>query len=662
MPNVAMVYPEYRTPTFWSFREALKIVKKSANMPPYGLISIAGMLPENFQVSLFDENIRPVTDKDLANADLVMASAMIVQKDSLQDLIHRCNRLGKPIMVGGPIINTCFEDVRDADHYYIGEAEYGFASFIADYLAHSAKKAYGHVVDEIKAERIRAHFGGDVSLIVGERPALNTLPLPRFDLLDHDQYGSMAVQFSRGCPVGCDFCDIWTQYGKRPRTKPVARLIAELDAIRKCGFSGALFIVDDNFIGNKKAVKSELLPELIQWQAAAGYPFRFFTEATITLADDAELLTLMHDAGFDMVFCGIETPDEASLLQANKALNTDRRTHNTAAKLLAQIETVQRAGIEVSTGLILGFDGEPANIDTLMADFIQKAKIPMAMAGLLTALPETDLEKRLAREGRMRGKSAGNNTHGFDMNFEPKRPEADIVASYKRLLSELYDKKLAHYFERCNGLLDRLARHPAVRQKLSFGKLAAVLRSIVKIAPKSYGLNYLKFLARRFIKNRHTFAEAVALGIKGHHLAHITHCAIETHDASAYCDQVLKQLEQYFASVVESYNQGKASVVQSYNEGKASVVESYNQRKASVVESYNQGKASVVESYQQGKARLEEACAKKAAAFRDVKKRIRKLSKASREAARLRYDEFVREVTERFAPIEQLMAHSNTGF
>ncbi|MCK6557449.1 radical SAM protein, partial [Candidatus Binatia bacterium] len=289
---------------------------------------------------------------------------------------------------------------------------------MADWSAGCARRAYGHVTDEKKAARIRAHFAGDVSLIVGERPALAQTTVPRFDLLDHRRYGSMAVQISRGCPVGCEFCDIWTQYGRKPRLKGVSRLLAELDAIRAVGFEGALFVVDDNFIGNKKAVIGEVLPALVQWQRTYGYPFRLYTEATISMADDDELLALMHEAGFDMVFVGIETPHEASLVETHKILNTDFRAHNTPAKLLAQIEKIQSAGMEICTGLIVGFDNEPADIDRIMADFIREARIPLAMAGLLNALPETELEARLAREGRLRAKSVGNNTHAFEMNFE----------------------------------------------------------------------------------------------------------------------------------------------------------------------------------------------------------------------------------------------------
>lgn len=609
--NIAMVYPEYRTPTFWSFREALKIVNKRANMPPYGLISIAGMLPENFHVKLYDENIRPIRDHELVQADLVMASAMIVQKDSLLDLIARCNKFGKPIIVGGPLINTGFDDIPNADHYFIGEAEQGLSQFIADFQAGKAKKAYGHVVDESKASRIRAHFKNDCTLIVGERPALTAMSLPRFDLLDHAQYGSMAVQFSRGCPVGCEFCDIWTQYGRKPRTKDVARLLAELDAIRSLGYCGPVFIVDDNFIGNKKVVKTELLPALIEWQREAGYPFCFFTEATITLGNDDELLSLMNNAGFDMVFVGIETPHEQSLLESNKGLNTDRKNHQTAAMLLAQIEKIQRAGMEVSTGLIVGFDSEPANIDGIMGEFIQQANIPVAMAGLLTALPETDLEKRLQQEGRLRSLSSGNNTHGFELNFESKRREADIIATYKRLLNQLYDRKLERYFARCEGLLDRMAANSRGARRTNNGGIFDLFRSFRHMLPTSYGWNYLRFLTRQMIKNPRTFPEAVTLGIKGAHLAHITRWAIEAHELSTYCDQVLGQLDEYGRSVKKSYRHGRTL--------------------------------------------LDQICRRKAAALRDVRHRVRNFKLEPRDAATARYDSFVREVHSRFEPIERMM-------
>jgi len=617
MPRVVLVYPEFRTPTFWSFREALKIINKRANMPPYGLITIAGMLPKNFDLELIDENVRKLSDADLLRADLVMASAMIVQKESLAELIARCKRLGKPIVVGGPLVNTGFEEVAGADHYFIGEAEQGLAAFVADWLQGKAKKAYGHVIDETKAARIRTHFKNDVTLIVGERPSMAEMPMPRFDLLEYKLYGSMAVQFSRGCPVGCEFCDIWTQYGKRPRTKPVARLIAELDALLALGYQGPVFIVDDNFIGNKKLVKGELLPALLAWQEQHKFPFRFFTEATITLADDDELLSLMSRSGFDMVFCGIETPDEKSLLETHKALNTDYKTHNTVAKLLGQIDKVQRAGIEVCTGLIVGFDNEPANIDFVMSEFIQRANIPIAMAGLLTALPETELEKRLVREGRLRQKSAGNNTHGFEVNYETRRPEADVVASYKRLLDSLYDRRLKRYFERCEGLLDRIAARPKTRRAVRFEDLRTLARSIYTLVPTAYGWNYVKYLVKRFVKNRETFADAVALAVKGHHLAHITRTAIETHEVHSHCAEVLRQLDEYLVSVQASYRHGKV--------------------------------------------RLEEAYARRTLALKEVQRRIKKLQHSSRDAARQHYEHFAGQVKERFARFEALMGRAEFG-
>jgi len=611
MQNIALVYPEFRTPTFWSFKESLKILKKRVNMPPYGLLTIAGMLPNGFDPALYDENIRPVSDEELSGADLVMASAMIMQEQSLQELIGRCNRLGVPILVGGPLINSGFEHVRDADHYFIGEAEHGLARFLADWCAGKAKKAYGHVADSSKAARIRAHFRGEAALIIGERPELAKTSLPRFDLLEHSQYGSMAVQFSRGCPVGCEFCDIWAQYGRKPRIKSVDRLLAELNAIRALGYEGALFIIDDNFIGNKKAVKGELLPALVRWQREAGYPFKFFAEATITMADDEELLSLMHDAGFDMVFVGIETPDERSLIETNKALNTDFRTHNTSAKLHAQIEKVQRAGIEVCTVLIVGFDSEPGNIADMMSTFIQEARIPLAMAGLLTALPETDLEARLASEGRLRMKSVGNNTHAFEMNFVPKRPETDVVASYKHLLELLYDKCLKSYFERCDGFLDRVGYNAGIERTANFKNLRILIRSFFHIVPTSHGWNYLTFLARRFVKDRRTFAEAVAFGIKGHHLAHITRCALEVHEINQYCRQLLEQVDEYLARLKSSYRQGKARMEETYNAKKDALLQ--------------------------------------------ARRRFRKMKRTSRANALESYKKYVREICDRFETVERMM-------
>jgi len=643
--RVLLAYPEFRDPTFWSFKESLKIVGKKANMPPYGLISVAAMLPANYKLTLKDENIESITDKDIQDADLVLSSSMIVQKEATNDLIARCNRFGKPVIPGGPLINTGYKSVPGATSYFIGEAEQGFPSLINDFEQGRLKAAYGHVIDENKAAEIRSHFGNDISLLVGERPQL-TGPQPRFDLLNLEAYGSMAVQGSRGCPVGCEFCDIWKQYGLKPRLKPVDKLTGELDALLKLGYTGGVFIVDDNFIGNKKQVKEELLPALARWQDDHGHPHQLYTEATITMADDEQLLTLMRNAGFNMVFVGIETPDEASLLETNKKLNTDYKAHNTTQKLLDQVRTIQQHGIEVSTGLIVGFDNEPANIAPVMAKFIQDAKIPMAMAGLLTALPETDLETRLEKEGRLHGASIGNNTHSFDLNFDTKRPRQDVIESYKTLIAALfdYDKGLKNYFERCDGMLDVMGYQQHGTRKVRKNDVKAFVSALKTILPTRYGWEFTKFLAKRAWKDPRTFAEAVALGIKGHHLAHITRGALEQQNMYEFLDDTRAKAQAYVQRLRESYEHGRAAVQNAYDHRHEILTDTRRR----VQDAY----AHKQEMFTDATHRVQDVYAHRQELLADARRRLRSMHKDTRERIQVRYDAFVADMNNLYRGLE----------
>ncbi|MEK6822453.1 MAG: radical SAM protein, partial [Nanoarchaeota archaeon] len=542
MVRTLMVYPEYRDPTFWSFKEALRIIGKKANMPPYGLATIAAMLPRHYDVTLIDENVATLRDEDIKNADVVMSSAMIVQRSSLRELIDKCRHYGKPIIVGGPLVSTGFEEVPGATSYFIGEAEQGLPRLVLDLEKGQLKKAYGHVANgvttaEEKAARIRDHFGNDISLIVGERPTLERTLVPRFDLFDVKQYAAMAVQYSRGCPVKCEFCDIWTQGGVKPRLKETDRFLAELDAIHATGFEGGVFFVDDNFYGNKNRVTGELLPAVTRWQQDRGYPYRLFTEATITIGDDPKFLKAMHGAGFDMVFCGIETPSESALLETNKKLNTDHKNHNTMELLVQRVENIQRAGIEVSSGFILGFDNEEPDIDDRMIYFIERAKIAMAMLGLLTALPETKLYERLRSEGRLKKASEGNNTHALDVNFVPKNTtEDELVRKYNRVLNALYDPALRNYFARVDRMMDTMGKPMHGGRRVTFEGIKHLLSALYHVGPTRHGPEFIKFLAKRLWKDSSTFAEAVTYGVKGHHLAHITNGTRQVHAVSTYID------------------------------------------------------------------------------------------------------------------------------
>jgi radical SAM superfamily enzyme YgiQ (UPF0313 family) len=312
--KVLLVYPEFPD-TYWSFRHALTFEGKRSAFPPLGLLTVSAMLPESWDRRLVDMNVRRLTDSDIEWADLIFMSAMIVQKDSLERVVERCKARGKRVVVGGPYVSTSAEHLPDADHIFVGEAEATLPKFIEDLEAGTPERFY------------RA----------AERPALTATPVPHFRLAELNRYSAMSVQYSRGCPFSCEFCDIIEIYGRVPRTKSNGQLLAELDALRATGWRGLVFIVDDNFIGNKKNVRL-LLPELAEWSERNGRPFSFITEASVNLAEDDVLLEDMRRANFRRVFLGIETPVEESLKEAQKGQNTRR-------DLLESVHKIQSYGM-----------------------------------------------------------------------------------------------------------------------------------------------------------------------------------------------------------------------------------------------------------------------------------------------------------------------------
>ena len=341
--NVLLLYPEFPD-TFWSFKHALKFIHKKASLPPLGLLTVAAMLPKEWGKRVVDVNVRKLKDKDLAWADLVFISGMIAQRDSARELIARCHAAGKMIVAGGPLFMTEQEQFPEVNHFVLNEAEVTLQNFLQDLAQGKAQRVYSSP----------------------EFPDLSQTPSPLWELAEMRQYASMSVQYSRGCPFACDFCNITTLFGHKPRTKTTSQMIAELDGLWKAGWRGAVFFVDDNFIGNKRVLKEDLLPALIQWQKGkSGIPF--FTEASINLADDEELMRLMVDAGFCQVFVGIETPEDISLTECNKRQNCGR-------DLVADIKRIQRAGLEVQGGFIVGFDSDAPTIFARQIEFIQKKR------------------------------------------------------------------------------------------------------------------------------------------------------------------------------------------------------------------------------------------------------------------------------------------------
>jgi radical SAM superfamily enzyme YgiQ (UPF0313 family) len=483
--RVLLVYPEFPD-TYWSFRHALSFVGKRSAFPPLGLLTVSAMLPATWERRLVDLNVGPLADDDLAWADLVFVSAMMVQKDSLDEVVARAKARGKRVAVGGPYVSTAPDAVPHADHVFVGEAEETVPQFLADLAAGEPRRTYR----------------------VGERPALSLTPVADFGLVERRRYSSMSIQYSRGCPFQCEFCDIIEVYGRVPRTKSNAQVLAELDALFAAGWRGLVFVVDDNFIGNKKNVK-RLLPELERWSERNGRPFVFATEASVNLADDDGLLDLMRRAGFTRVFLGIETPVVESLNEAQKGQNTKR-------DLVASVRKIQSYGIEVMAGFIVGFDNDPENIFDLQVEFIRESAIPLAMVGLLTALPDTQLWRRLKREGRLLAESSGNNTDG-SLNFVPKMDAGDLVDGYKSVLRAIYGP--AEYYDRALASLERVARRPPTA-------LAGPSReNVVALARVAFALgvrdgarrDFWKYLFRVALDHRDQFGHAVTLAAMGYH-------------------------------------------------------------------------------------------------------------------------------------------------
>ena len=362
--NALMVYPEWPD-TYWSFKHALPFEGKRSAYPPLGLMTISSQLPGHWKKRLVDTNVKRLTDSDLKWADVVMLSGMLVHRREILDILARCRARGLKTVVGGPITSSVEELPLSADHVVVGEAEDLMPELVADLEAGVAKPFY------------KAHT----------LPDMSKTPLPDLDLVNLKPYSAIGIQYSRGCPFNCEFCDIIEIYGRRPRTKSPEQIVAELELLHDRRWRGSVFLVDDNFIGNKKKVK-EMLPVLADWNAAHNRPFTFFTEASLNLADDSELLEMMKAAGFIRVFLGIETPVEASLKEAQKLQNTRR-------SLLESVHHIQSYGIEVMAGFIVGFDNDPDDVFDRQVEFIDKSAIPLAMVGLLQALPGTQLYRRL---------------------------------------------------------------------------------------------------------------------------------------------------------------------------------------------------------------------------------------------------------------------------
>ncbi|HEY6839261.1 MAG TPA: B12-binding domain-containing radical SAM protein [Geobacteraceae bacterium] len=488
--KILLVYPHYPD-TFWSFRYALRFIGRKASFPPLGLLTVAAMLPGEWEKRLVDMNVRALADEDLAWADCVFISAMTVQRQSAEEVIARCRCLGVKTAAGGPLFTACHEDFPGVDHLVLGEAELTLPPFLEDLRRGEARHLY---TDE-------------------RRATLQETPIPLWDLLDARDYAAMNVQYSRGCPFDCEFCDITALFGRKPRTKKLPQLIAELESLYVRGWRGAIFFVDDNFIGDRGKLKREVLPAMIDWMERRGRPFYFYTEASIDLADDGYLMELMARAGFEEVFIGIETPHEDGLAESGKVQNRNR-------DLLASVRRIQRAGLQVHGGFIVGFDSDPPAIFDRQIRFIQESGIVTAMVGMLTALRGTKLHQRLRREGRLLGDATGNNTE-VALNFVPRMEPAALMGGYRTVLDTIYSPR--NYYQRVMALLREYRPPQPARFHVQRGYVGALFKSILFLGVIGRErLHFWKLFFWSLVRRPRLFPLAITYAVYGFHFRKIT--------------------------------------------------------------------------------------------------------------------------------------------
>jgi len=480
-----LLYPEFPV-TFWSFKYALKFISKKSSHPPLGLVTVAAMLPDEWDLRLVDLNVDSLKEKDVLWADLVFISAMSIQRESVDVLIKRCKAKGKKIVAGGPLFTEEANHFPQIDHLVLNEAELTLPGFLKDLQYGQPKKRYG----------------------TNEFPDISKSVLPAYQLLNRKKYAVMSLQLSRGCPFNCEFCEVTALFGNKMRLKSSQNIIEELNVIYKNGWRGEVFFVDDNFIGNRRFLKNELLPKLAAWMQERKYPFKFITEASINLSDDDDLMDKMILGGFSSVFVGIETPDEDSLKECSKFQNNNRN-------LIESVHKIQNKGIVVMGGFIVGFDSDKPSIFQRQIDFIQHSGIISAMVGLLNAPPKTKLYKRLLKENRIISSFSGNNTD-MAMNFIPKMSIDDLKHGYQNLIKGIYSRK--PYYLRVKGFLSRYPKSIHFKKRFGLSDVKALLKSILILGIFKKGRwYYWKLLLWTLFNRPKVFSMAVTYSIYGYH-------------------------------------------------------------------------------------------------------------------------------------------------
>ncbi len=486
--KILLVYPE--TPsTFYSFTSALEFISKKSAEPPLGLLTVASMLPTEWNRELIDMNVTTLQDKHLRWADYVFISGMNIHKTSFEKVVEQCNKIGVKVVAGGPMVTFEYEEFSGIDHFILNEAEITLPQFIEDLENGCAKLVYSS----------------------SEFPEISSTPIPQWELLDMNKYASMSLQYSRGCPYNCEFCSITILNGNKPRTKSSGQFINELEALYNTGWRGGIFIVDDNFIGNKRKLKLELLPTIINWLKKRDYPFSFSTEVSINLADDDELIRLMVNANFYSTFIGIETPNSQSLVECGKSQNLNR-------DLVEAVKKLQRNGLMVSAGFIIGFDNDPPNIFEIQKKFIQKSGITTAMVGLLNVPVGTKLFNRLKSENRLINSTNGNNMDSV-LDFIPKMNPLELVKGYKDVLKTIYSQEV--YYERIKTFLNEY--QPRIKFiKVSKNDIKAIFKSFWKLGILEKGKRYYwKLVFLSIFKHPHKFTTAMTLAVYGYHFRRV---------------------------------------------------------------------------------------------------------------------------------------------
>ena len=484
-----MIYPRYPD-TFWGFKHALKFISKKTALPPLGLITVAAYLPKDWVVKLVDMNAENLKESDIKSSDYVFISAMTIQRESAKEVIRMCNKLNVPVVAGGPLFTMEPDHFQEVDHFVLGEAE----------------EIMGQLINDIDSGTVQRYYA------TPRFPDIKKTPAPRWNLLNLDWYASMSIQFSRGCPYNCEFCDIGALNGRVPRSKNADQIIRELQSLYDSGWRKSVFFVDDNFIGKKIQLKSEVLPKVIEWQKAHGNPFTFYTEVSIDLADDEELMMLMGEAGFNRVFVGIETPDPDSLKEANKYQNIKH-------DLKKSIQKMQSLGFDVQGGFIVGFDNDRPTIFDRQFEFIQETGIVTAMMGILNAPRGSALHERMRKEKRLVGEITGDNVN-ISTNFIPKMDPKVLISGYKNLVNRLYSP--SNYYIRLKKFLSVYKLPKLSRPKIDFNDVRAFLRTILVIGVfgKERG-EYWKMIFWSFFKKRKYFSTVVAFAIYGYHFRKI---------------------------------------------------------------------------------------------------------------------------------------------